>query len=68
MKKIICFSAFLIGFLCYAQDEDYNGVNLKMNDDKPHFGLTVSQGGNALFTSYKVSKSGKVKMNGVDPF
>ena len=67
MKQVIFLSAFLIGIFSYSQDENYNLVNLKMNNDKPHFGLTIGSNGKVLFTSYKVSKNGKVKMNGVDP-
>lgn len=65
MRVCIYLSIFLFGIV--SQSQDYNIVNLEMNNDKPHFGLTVGSKGKVLFTSYKVSKKGKVKMNSVDP-
>ncbi|MEJ2113087.1 MAG: hypothetical protein P8X62_05125 [Flavobacteriaceae bacterium] len=38
-----------------------------MNNELPHFGLTMTSKNTVLFTSYLVTKKGKVKMNGVDP-
>jgi len=67
MNRIIYFLIFLITFQINSQTDNYNIVNLKMNNEKPHFGLTYTQNGNVLFTSYLVAKNGKVKQNGVDP-
>jgi len=67
MNRFIYFLIVLISFHVSSQTDDYNIVNLKMNNEKPHFGLTYSQNGSVLFTSYLVTKKGKVRKNGVDP-
>ena len=61
MKGLICFFSCLPGFLGFSQAKHYTIQNISMNDDKPHFGLSVYQNDKALFTSYLLNKNGKVK-------
>ncbi len=66
MKNIIFLLFLLISFLSYSQDKTYSVTNLKMNNDKPHFGLVVNQNGQALFVSYLLNKKGKIaKVKGI---
>lgn len=67
MNKFILLLIILISFQAKSQVSEYDIVNLKMNNENPHFGLTYSHNGKVLFTSYLVTKKGKVKKNGVDP-
>ena len=60
MKKSVLNLFLLIGLLGYSQNEQYKVENLSMNNDKPHFGLTVHQNEKILFTSYLLNKKGKV--------
>jgi hypothetical protein len=67
MNKLIFLLTVLIAIQSNSQTEEYDIVNLTMNNENPHFGLSFGQNGNVLFTSYLVTKKGKVKKNGLDP-
>ncbi len=60
MKKSVLNLFLLIGLLGYSQIEQYKVENLSMNNDKPHFGLTVHQNEKILFTSYLLNKEGQI--------
>jgi len=67
MHKIFIYLTLFMFFNAFCQDEAYTVVNLKMNNELPHFGLTILSNNTVLFTSYLVTKKGRVKTNGVDP-
>jgi Tol biopolymer transport system component len=67
MNKIFFYPILFISLNIFCQEEPFTVVNLKMNNELPHFGLTLTPKNTVLFTSYLVNKKGKVKMNGVDP-
>ncbi len=66
MIKSVLYLFLLTGLLGFSQDEIYNVINLKMNNDKPHFGLVVNQNRQVLFVSYVLNKKGKIaKVKGI---
>lgn len=61
MRVFFSFFTFLIGLLCYAQQDNYTITNLKINNENPHFGLMPISSNQLLFTSYLLDKRGKIK-------
>ncbi|GAA4239033.1 hypothetical protein GCM10022291_31780 [Postechiella marina] len=58
---------YLIGLVSFSQNLNYNLTNLKINDDRPHYSIKYAQGNKVVFTSYLLSKNGKVKKSGGSP-
>lgn len=67
MKKITYFFLFLTGFFCFSQTKIYTITNVKINNENPHFGLMQLNDDKILFTSYLLTKKGKVKKKGGNP-
>jgi hypothetical protein len=63
MFKPPVFIFLLISFLGFSQNEAYRIVNIGFNDEKPHFGLSINQNGEALFTSYVLNRKRRVKLS-----
>lgn len=61
MKGLLAFLCSFLVFSGFAQSTNYTVKNININDDKPHFGLSVSQPNKVLFISYLLNKNGKVK-------
>ena len=51
----------LIGLFAYGQKEKYSVTNLKINSEHPHFGLMLISESKIIFTTYLLTKKGKVK-------
>jgi hypothetical protein len=62
MIKPIFFVFFFGCLVAFSQNEEYAIVNIGLNDQKPHFGLSFDEEGSVLFTSYLVNKNGRVKL------
>lgn len=45
----------------FSQSEKYTVVNIGLNDEKPHFGLSFNKNGDVLFTSYLVNRNGRAE-------
>ncbi|MBJ6367647.1 TolB family protein [Snuella sedimenti] len=67
MIKLFCSLAFLVGLFGYTQDQVYRVTNSKINNEYPHFGLMYLGSNKIMFTSFLLSKSGKVKKNAGNP-
>ncbi len=52
---------FFIGLSAYSQVEKYRITNLKINNENPHFGLMQLSDHEIIFTSYRLTRRGKVK-------
>lgn len=61
MIKLIFFAFFYIGYFGFSQTDDYKISNLKINNEHPHFGLMYTNANKIVFTSYLLTKKGKVK-------
>lgn len=61
MKVLLTFLFSVFVFLGYSQSVNYSINNVNINDEKPHFGLSVYQPNEVLFTSYLLNKNGKIK-------
>lgn len=60
LKNSALIIILIFGFLGFAQNENYQVVNLNINDNNPHFGLVTNQDGKVIFTSFKLNQKGKV--------
>ncbi|MEP1489597.1 MAG: hypothetical protein ABJK28_14340 [Algibacter sp.] len=58
---------YLIGLVGFSQTANYSLVNLKINDDRPHYSLKYAGDNNVVFTSYLLAKNGKVKKTSGNP-
>ena len=61
MKILLTCLCFILACSGFSQSPEYIVKNIDINDDKPHFGLSVCQPNKVLFTSYLLNKNGKVK-------
>ena len=61
MRVFLCFFSCLLSMIGFSQSEEFTIKNISLNDDKPHFGLSIYQDNNILLTSYKLNKKGKIK-------
>tara|TARA_R110000868_G_scaffold144150_2_gene362942 strand:- start:12412 stop:13329 length:918 start_codon:yes stop_codon:yes gene_type:complete len=61
MKGFLYFFSFLLGSTIFSQTKQYSVQNLAINDEKPHFSLSVNNDNEVLFTSWLLNKNGKVK-------
>lgn len=59
MKNLFPFILLLFGPFVFGQDANYKLINLGMNNEMPHFGLSVDPNGGVVFTSYLLNKRGK---------
>ncbi len=66
MRSLLCFFILLCQFFGYAQSENYKVTNLKINNEYPHFGLMRVGSNKIMYTSYLLTKNGKVKRVGGD--
>lgn len=62
MRIFLCVFYCFLGLISFSQSEQFIVKNIRLNDDKPHFGLSTSQENRVLFTSYMLNKKGKVKI------
>ncbi len=65
--KLFSLVFFFVSLFGFSQNEDYNIINLKMNNEYPHFGLMKFGANKIIFTSYLLAKKGKVKKVGGNP-
>ncbi len=65
--KFFCGILFLVGIVGFTQNEDYSITNLNINTDHPHFGLMYTANNKIIFTSYLLTKKGKVKKSAGNP-
>jgi len=61
MKSFVCFFACLYCFFGFSQAENFIIKNISLNNDKPHFGISILPNNKVLFTSYLLNKNGKIK-------
>lgn len=61
MKGLLFYIFSLLSLFSFSQSQQFNIQNIPMNDDNPHFGLSISQNNHVFLTSYLLSKNGKVK-------
>ena len=61
MKGFLCFLCCFLCLFTFSQSEQFTIHNIAMNDDKPHFGLSITPDHNILFASYLLNKNGKIK-------
>lgn len=61
MKRVLCFFSCMFSIIGFSQSEVFIVKNIGINDDKPHFGLSLYKGNKVLLTSYELSKKGKIK-------
>lgn len=59
--KLFYYIIFFISCLGFSQAENYKVANLKINNEYPHFGLMYASHNKIIFTSYLLTKKGKVK-------
>ncbi|ALJ06403.1 hypothetical protein APS56_15225 [Pseudalgibacter alginicilyticus] len=62
MKYIFYVFLFIYVF-GFSQNRTYSVINLSLNNEKPHFGLTFNKANEVLFTSYLLNKKGRVKLS-----
>ncbi|GAA3576906.1 hypothetical protein [Snuella lapsa] len=67
MIKLFCLLTFFTGFFGLSQDQSYSVTNSKINNEYPHFGLMYLGSNKIMFTSFLLSKNGKVKKIGGNP-
>jgi len=67
MKISVQFFILFVSILSFSQNETYEAINLNINDEKPHFALSQYNGDKVIFTSYLLTKSGKLKLSGGEP-
>ncbi|WP_142783571.1 TolB family protein [Changchengzhania lutea] len=67
MKFLIVILSLLSCFLGGSQIEKYTCNNLKINDERPHYGLKYYQSNKVVYTSYLLNKKGKIKRVGGNP-
>lgn len=65
MKQLFIFF-YLISLGCFSQ-VNYNVLNLKINDDRPHYSIKYTQNNKVIFTSYLLNKNGKIKNKNGSP-
>lgn len=58
---------YLIGLVGFSQTTNYKLVNLKINDDRPHYSLKYAENNKVIFTSYLLAKNGKIKKSSGNP-
>lgn len=61
MRSFARFFICLIGLSSFSQSDQFTVKNISLNDDNPHFGVSIFQENKVLFTSYMLNKKGKVK-------
>ncbi len=61
MKEVVCVLCCFLSLFTVSQTEHYTIKNIDINNDKPHFGLSVNQNNDVLFTSYLLNRNGKTK-------
>ena len=61
MRGFLWFFSCLFTLVGFSQSQGFTVRNININDDKPHFGLSMYQSNNILLTSYELNKKGKVK-------
>lgn len=67
MKLFICFLITLMGFFSFSQGEEYELKNLNINNEYPHFSITPLGENQVVFSSYKLTKKGKLKIHFANP-
>lgn len=67
MKKTIPFFILFVTIFSFSQNEKYEVVNLKINNEKPHFALSQYSNDIVILTSYLLTKKGKIKKSGEEP-
>jgi hypothetical protein len=55
-----------MSFFGFTQNETYQVINIGLNNENPHFGLSYNRGDNVLFTSYLLNRSGSIKISSAD--
>jgi hypothetical protein len=66
MFRYLFLLIFLISFLGFSQNETYQVINIGLNNENPHFGLSYKEGDEVLFTSYLLNKSGAIKISSAE--
>ncbi|WP_034044016.1 PD40 domain-containing protein [Wocania ichthyoenteri] len=59
--KLFYYLIFLIGCFGFSQVEKYKIIDLDINNQYPHFGLMYAANNKIIFTSYLLTKKGKIK-------
>jgi len=67
MKLVTHFFILFISMLSFSQSKTYDVINLKINNEKPHFALSQYENDKVIFTSYLLTKSGKIKLSAGEP-
>lgn len=57
------FVAFILINFSYSQEKTYKITNLKMNDEKAHYGLVYYQNDQVFFTSYLLNTRNKIRLD-----
>ena len=61
MKAYLCVLCCIWSLFIFSQTEQFTIHNIAMNNDKPHFGLSITSDYHILVTSYLLNKNGKIK-------
>lgn len=67
MIKPFFYAFIFLGLFCNSQNEEYTVTNLLINNEYPHFGLIQLSGNKIIFTSYALTKKGKIKQSSGNP-
>ncbi len=60
VKLVTCFF-FLVTIVAFSQNAKYTITNIKINNEHPHFGLMLLPDNKVIFSSYTLTKKGKIK-------
>lgn len=66
MKPLCCLILLLV-LNSFSQNSDYKVINLGINNEYPHFGITRAGDNAVIFTSYALNKKGKPLAVGGEP-
>lgn len=61
MRGLVCFFSFLFSLVCISQNANVVISNLKINDERPHYAIKYFGNNKVVFTSYQLTKKGRVK-------
>ncbi|WP_418602957.1 TolB family protein [Hwangdonia sp.] len=59
--KLFCYLVLFVGCFGFSQTERYEITNLEINNEHPHYGLMYASANTIIFTTYLLTKKGKVK-------
>ncbi|MCF1191952.1 hypothetical protein LRR18_10185 [Mangrovimonas sp. AS39] len=62
MKKYISFLTLFLFVFSYAQKETYHIKNIKLNDEKSHYGVSYFKDGKVFFTSFLLDDKNKIRL------